>query len=211
MKLNLGACDRPFPGFLSVDIVPPADLIADLARPWPWEDSSVDEVRAHDVIEHIGDEAPKLVWNYQIDTRPLGAWRSVASGGEIPPGTAYLVGERAESCIAGVNPRALRCRHPSGRIHFMNELHRVLKPGARATIETPNASRGAGFYQDPTHKSPWCLNSFQYFEAGSFAHQRLAKSYGITAAFRIIQLTERSYQDVREEVWKITAVLEAVK
>src|SRR6185503_16613971 len=44
--------------------------------------------------------------------------------------------------------------HVEDRIHFMNELHRVLKPGARATIETPNASRGAGFFQDPTHKSP---------------------------------------------------------
>ena len=152
MKLNLGACDRPFPGFLSVDIVEPADQIVDLSQPWPWPDSSVDEVRAHDVIEHIAD-----------------------------------------------------------RIQFMNELHRVLKPGARATIETPNASRGAGYFQDPTHKSPWCLNSFQYFEAGSFAHKRLAKSYGITAAFRIIHLTELPYQDVREQVWKITAVLEAVK
>jgi predicted SAM-dependent methyltransferase len=152
MKLNLGSCDRPFPGFLSVDIVEPADQIADLSRPWPWPDSSVDEVRAHDVIEHIAD-----------------------------------------------------------RIFFMNELYRVLKPGARATIETPNAAKGAGYFQDPTHKSPWCLNSFQYFEAGSFAHKRLAKSYGITAAFKIIHLTELPYQDVREMVWKITAVLEAVK
>jgi predicted SAM-dependent methyltransferase len=152
MKLNLGCADRKFPGFLSVDIVEPADQIADLSQPWPWPDSSVDEVRAHDVIEHIAD-----------------------------------------------------------RIFFMNELHRVLKPGARATIETPNASRGAGYFQDPTHKSPWCLNSFQYFEAGSFAHQRLAKSYGITAAFKIVHLTELPYQDVHEMVWKITAVLEAVK
>jgi len=152
MKLNLGACDRRFDGFLSVDIAPPADVLADLSQPWPWPDSSVDEVRAHDVIEHIAD-----------------------------------------------------------RIHFMNELHRVLKPGARATIETPNAAKGAGYFQDPTQKSPWCLNSFQYFEAGSFAHKRLAKSYGITAAFRIIHLAELPYQDVREQVWKITAVLEAVK
>ena len=43
MKLNLGACDRKFAGFLSVDIVPPADVICDLNGPWPWPDSSVDE------------------------------------------------------------------------------------------------------------------------------------------------------------------------
>lgn len=152
MKLNLGACDRYLPGFLSVDRVPPADVIADLAQPWPWPDSTVEEIVAYDVIEHIAD-----------------------------------------------------------RIHFMNELHRVLKPGARATIETPNASKGAGYFQDPTHVAPWCLNSFQYFEAGSFATQRLATSYGITARFHIASLTEREYQDAHEKVWKITAVLEAVK
>jgi predicted SAM-dependent methyltransferase len=152
MQLNLGAANRPFPGFLSVDLVPPADVIADLSESWPWEDSSIEAVRAHDVIEHIAD-----------------------------------------------------------RIHFMNELHRVLKPGAQAVIETPNASRGAGYFQDPTHKSPWCMNSWQYFEFGSFAHNRLARSYGIRAAFRIVALSESEYRDVYEIVWKITAVLEAVK
>lgn len=152
LRLNLGACDRPFPGFLSVDIVPPADVIADLALRWPWEDSTIDEVRAHDVFEHL----------------------------------------------------------PS-RIHTMNELGRVLKPGARATVEVPSASKGAGFAQDPTHITPWCMNSFQYFQAESFAHIRFARPYGITAAFKVISLSEREYQDVHEKVWKITAVLEVVK
>ena len=93
----------------------------------------------------------------------------------------------------------------------MNELHRVLKPGARATVEVPSASKGAGFVQDPTHVSPWCMNSFQYFQSGSFAHKRLSRAYGITAAFRVVSLTERQYQDLHEPVWKITAVLECVK
>jgi len=152
IRLNLGAADRRFPGYLSVDIAPPADVVIDLSLPWPWPDSSVEEVFALDIIEHIAD-----------------------------------------------------------RIHFMNELHRVLRPGGRATIETPNASRGAGYFQDPTHKSPWCLNSFQYFQDGSFAHKRLAKSYGITARFKVLSLSERAYQDTHEEVWKITAILEAAK
>jgi len=152
MRLNLGAADRRVSGFLSVDCVPPADVITDLAQVWPWPNSSVEEVLAFDIIEHIED-----------------------------------------------------------RIHFMNELYRVMRPGARVTIETPNAARGAGFFQDPTHKSPWCLNSFQYFEDGSFAHQRLARSYGITARFRILELDQREVPDVREPVWKIRAVLECVK
>ena len=148
LRLNLGACDRAFPGFLSVDLVPPADVIADLSVRWPWEDSTVDEVRAHDLFEHL----------------------------------------------------------PS-RVDTMNELHRVLKPGARAIVEVPSATKGAGFAQDPTRRHPWCMNSFQYFEAGSFAHIRLARSYGITAAFKVIGLSEREYQDVHEKVWKITAFL----
>jgi hypothetical protein len=56
LKLNLGACDRRIPGFLSVDVVPPADVIADLTKAWPWADSSVDEVRAFDVFEHLPDK-----------------------------------------------------------------------------------------------------------------------------------------------------------
>lgn len=53
MRLNLGSCDRHFPGFLAVDIAEPADTIVDLAQPWPWPDSSVDEIRAWDIIEHL--------------------------------------------------------------------------------------------------------------------------------------------------------------
>ena len=154
MKLNLGCADRAIDGFIGVDIAngPGVDQIADLSQRWPWEDSSVGEVKAFDVIEHIAD-----------------------------------------------------------RIHFMNELHRVLKPGGIACIEVPNATKGSGFAQDPTHVSHWCMNSFQYFREGSFAHKRLAKSYGITARFYVMQLTERMYQDEFEEVWKITAILAAAK
>ena len=161
MRLNLGACDRKIEGFTSVDIVPPADVVTDLSFRWPWETSSIDEVRAHDVIEHVRDVAP--LWN--------------------------------------------------GRIAFMNEIHRVLKAGAQATIETPNAARGVGFVQDPTHRQPWCLSTFKYFEHGTFAHGRLSRWYGITAAFKVISLIETpsNGEDSREQVWKITAVLEAVK
>ena len=105
-------------------------------------------------------------------------------------------------------------RHPLGRVHFMNELHRVLIPGGLVLIETPNAGRGGvGFFQDPTHISPFCLSTFKYFEFGSFAHQRLSKSYGITAAFEVLSLVEirSNGEDPREEVWKIQAHLRAVK
>ena len=158
MKLNLGSSDRHVAGYISVDKHRPVmpDGIefqsADLDLIWPWDDSSVDEVIAYDIFEHLSD-----------------------------------------------------------RIWTMNELYRVLKPGATAIIEVPNASKGAGFFQDPTHVSPWCMNSFQYFQVGSFAHQRLAQSYGITARFSIRSIGETSWQDAYEMTWKIRAELMAVK
>ena len=154
LKLNLGCSDRPFDGFIGVDIAPGpcVDQIVDLCQDWPWPESSVDEVRSHDCFEHL-----------------------------------------------------------ENRIHTFNQLHRVLKPGGIATVEVPSAAKGAGFAQDPTHRLPYCMNSFQYFRAGSFAHNRLAKAYGITASFDVLELSEREYQDEYETVFKITAILRAVK
>jgi predicted SAM-dependent methyltransferase len=53
VKLNLGCNDRSVSGYVGVDVCPPADLIADLTQPWPWGDSTVDEVLAFDVFEHL--------------------------------------------------------------------------------------------------------------------------------------------------------------
>lgn len=53
LRLNLGCADRHIPGWKNVDIVPPADIIADLSKSWPWEDSSVDAIKAEDIIEHL--------------------------------------------------------------------------------------------------------------------------------------------------------------
>jgi SAM-dependent methyltransferase len=53
VRLNLGCSDALVPGFVNVDVVPPADVVADLTRAWPWRDSSVAAIRAHDVIEHL--------------------------------------------------------------------------------------------------------------------------------------------------------------
>ena len=66
MRLNLG-CSSDLRGgdWVNVDIAFPAVSFspdaapkfrcADLALPWPWPDSSVDEIYAADIYEHIGD------------------------------------------------------------------------------------------------------------------------------------------------------------
>lgn len=191
LRLNLGAADRHVEGFLCVDIAPPpcgacdAGLTInesiltrrfDLADWWPWPDSSVAEVLASDVCEHIVSK---------------------------------------DRCRVN-----LKSAPRDGRIHFMNELHRVLVPGGRATIETPNAAKGVGYFQDPTHCAPYCLSTFKYFESGAFARERplgngmtLGDAYGITARFKVLSLTESrsNGEDAREEVWKIKAIIEAVK
>ncbi len=155
MKLNLGACDRRFSGFLSVDIVPPADVIADLTKAWPWPTSSVDEVLAYDVFEHL----------------------------------------------------------PSKR-HTMNELWRILKPGARATIQIPHATDGDGGHCDPTHVSYWTTSDFEYYVPGIPERERFRSSsyYGVLADFRVVSMDrQRHERRFGGYVIEILAVIEAVK
>ncbi len=214
MKVNLGALDRKIEGFLSLDIVPPADIIADLRRRFPFEDSSLDEVLAFDVCEHVGDcqhldTICRDCYQYRRGSASGCALCGMTPCYVLTPETTSPVWDR--ECLS---PQcAERLRHPIGRIHFLNELHRVLKPGARATVETPNAEHGVGFSQDPTHVSRYCLSTFKYFEDGAFARQRLGSPYGITAKFKVHQLCEipSSGEDSREQVFKIRAILEAIK
>lgn len=75
LKINLGCCDRPIPGYLNVDLFPYAgvDQIVDLRQEWPWGDSTVDEFKALDVLEHL--QSPTHSMN-QI-------WRTLKPGGRI--------------------------------------------------------------------------------------------------------------------------------
>jgi len=71
MKLNLGCCDSHMPGYVNVDRMQPADVVTDLSKPWPWEDNSVDEIVARDIIEHLPD---KILTMNEI-------WRVLKPGG----------------------------------------------------------------------------------------------------------------------------------
>jgi hypothetical protein len=148
MKLNLGCCDSLLPDHVNVDCVPGAGVeVVDLRLPWPWPESSVESVRAFDIIEHLPD-----------------------------------------------------------KIHTMNELWRVLRPGGAVEIAVPTTD-GPGAFQDPTHVSFWNRRSFLYYEAGNPYRDRFAEQYGIRARFRVLrEHTERSPDGPR-----LTIVLQAVK
>jgi acetyltransferase-like isoleucine patch superfamily enzyme/SAM-dependent methyltransferase len=57
VRVDLGCGARKAPGFIGVDIFPApgVDIIADLSTAFPFEDNSVDELRAYDFIEHLPD------------------------------------------------------------------------------------------------------------------------------------------------------------
>lgn len=90
MKINLGSSDDLKPGWLNVDRGPDPRqtlnygieldyLQADLNEPWPWADSSVEAIYAHDVFEHLtgpGGVAPKI-WAMNE------AWRVLQPGGVL--------------------------------------------------------------------------------------------------------------------------------
>jgi predicted SAM-dependent methyltransferase len=158
MKLNLGCSDDIVlgGGWVNVGLALPADAIVDLAGPWPWPESSVSEIKASHIIEHLPD-----------------------------------------------------------RVHTMNSIWRVLVPSGRVVIDVPDATRGAGHVQDPTHCGPgWSMNSFTYFDDRERNWQRFHLDYGITAKLRVMGWLDREeglnihkYQ----KVWILHVVLEAIK
>lgn len=65
---------------------------------------------------------------------------------------------------------------------FLDELHRIARPGARIFINTPHYSY-ANSWRDPTHRWHFSAYSFEYFEIG-----HPADYYAGNAKFRIISV-----------------------
>jgi predicted SAM-dependent methyltransferase len=97
--------------------------------------------------------------------------------------------------------------HLPSKLHTMNEAHRVLMPGGVLDLLVPTTD-GRGAFQDPTHCSFWTPNDLFYFCDHYAEWQRFRISYGITARFK-----ERGaeHSEFQSKVWKLHAILEAVK
>lgn len=90
------------------------------------------------------------------------------------------------------------------RIHIMTEIWRLLIPGGIFVSSTPNAALGQGAWQDPTHLSFWCKNSFLYY-----THDAYRALYGIVPKFEVISLMVTPLNQL--EVSWVKATLKAVK
>jgi|ERR1035441_429193 hypothetical protein len=97
--------------------------------------------------------------------------------------------------------------HLPNKIHTMNECHRVMKAGAKLDLFIPTTD-GRGAFQDPTHVSFWTPNDLFYFCQEFVEWQRFHVAYGITARFKVVQQSHIEYPG---RVWKLRAILEAVK
>lgn len=109
--------------------------------------------------------------------------------------------------------------HLPNKKFTMNEAHRVLVWGGRLDLFVPTTD-GRGAFQDPTHQSFWTPNDLFYW-CDQFAEwKRFRKAYGITARFLCIgpnpakegwQQGAPDHREYPDKVWKLRAILEAVK
>lgn len=163
MKINLGSCDNLLdPPWLNIDrhdFARPGYEFRqmDLNRPWGFADSSVDELRAHDIFEHLWPTA----------TLPIAA--------------EYMATLAAEYMAT----LEIRRTDVQPKIWVMNEAHRVLKPGGVLSLIVPTTD-GRGAFQDPTHVTWWTPNDMFYFCVHWLEWSRFAEAYGITAQFRVM-------------------------
>ena len=64
IKLNLGCGFNKYEGYVNVDSAPECkpDTVWDLEKtPWPWKDSSVDEIKLEHVLEHLGQTTERYL------------------------------------------------------------------------------------------------------------------------------------------------------
>ena len=97
--------------------------------------------------------------------------------------------------------------HIQDSIMLMNEIWRVLKPDGVLNFNVPDASRGQGAFQDPTHRSFWVKKSFLYYTNNYYR-----ELYNIKAKFNIKELEEVSdTHPYWGETHRVVGTLQAIK
>jgi len=81
------------------------------------------------------------------------------------------------------------------RIHFMNEVWRVMETGATFESRTPFFNPDnprQEWCQDPTHCIPWSKITFNYFSNLGGEWDRLRGIYGIEARFEVAEMRDEN-------------------
>lgn len=112
--LDLGAGEDSWPGYKSVDIKSPANVICDLNQKWPFKDSSIGVIRAHHIVEHLKD--PIHVMNEAYRVLAPGGWLLV----EVPS---------TEGRGAFQDPTHVSFWNENSFLYYINRQHaRFIKP-----------------------------------------------------------------------------------
>ena len=125
-KLNIGCGNEILPDFVNLDVVQLSgvDVVHDLLKtPWPFEDSSFEEILGKHVLEHLP------------------------------------------------NP-----------IHALEEIWRIVKPGAKINIRVPYWN-SLDFVADPTHIHAFHQRTFEFFDPSKKACRE--RPYYSKARFKI--------------------------
>lgn len=149
IKLDLACGQNKREGFTGVDIAGNPDIIHDLnVYPYPFDDNSVDEIYCSHYVEHIPHDNLSTIIN-----------------------TVLAKSNNFEEFKINLLQTAFGC--PIDGLHkFMDECYRILKPGARMTIDTPYYS-SVRACQDPSHIRSISELTFYYYDKNWREMQKL--------------------------------------
>jgi len=145
LALDLGAAHNPAPGFLSVDMHEPADLVGDIFNVLgDMEDGTVGVIRAADFLEHIPDKV--RLWNEM--------YRVLAQGGMLLTLTPSTDGRGAYQ-----DPTHNAFYNENSFWYWIDANYRKYVPEIKTDFQK---SRMMTFYPSPwhqTHQIPYvCAN-----------------------------------------------------
>jgi predicted SAM-dependent methyltransferase len=123
LKLNLGCGSNVKPGWLNIDLSPPADLQLDLRESLPFPDSSVCMIYSEHFVEHLTlEDARRLMRDSLRVLKPGGLFSVGVPDAELPL-TAYVM--RDDEFFRSARDRG----HPPSYTTRMHHVNYVFRQG----------------------------------------------------------------------------------